>query len=632
MEQLQRTTRSARSSGFVSGLMAIALLELAFPVGAIETRERPSSLHESVCDLGVIDQKVLPALDNAKLLLDARTREAEFLGAPMKIAEPVAVDFDTSNSGRWEDLPDGSHLWRLQIVSVGAEHLNLAFNAFDPGNGARLWIYDHAGEVVHGPYTNRDRSDKGRLFTPLVPGDRIVIELHVPAGGKEDTEMRVGAVNHGFRDIDSKQGSCNNDVVCPEGDPWRSEIRSVARYTIGGFTLCSGQLVNNTALDGRPLFLSANHCGINPANDDSLVVYWNYESPNCGDLSGGSLAENQTGSTFLASYFPSDFVLVELSEPPDQFGVYYSGWNVGGGTPQAAVAIHHPGGDEKAISFDEDPLTRVDIGYGGDTHWEVGNWEDGTTEGGSSGACIWDPTDGLCVGVLTGGFASCTVIDFDVFGSLDVGWEGGGTSDTRLKDWLDPLSIGVTSLAGFGQIPSLAIQGPPGGLIGQQLSYDAVPTGFVPDERSYTWSIEGLMVDTGPTITVSFPELGMKDLEVRHPSSEGIGRKTVMIVADPLVEVHGPPTTIVGKLTELVAVPIGCPEEADGWSWTATGVSFIDGPAVTLRFGTPGLEIVSVSHPSCPAVGSTTIEILDTAIFADGFESGTTSAWLLTVP
>ena len=136
-------------------------------------------------------------------------------------------------------------------------------------------------------------------------------------------------------------------------------------------------------------------------------------------------------------------------------------------------------------------MTKVDIGRGGDTHWEVGNWEDGTTEPGSSGACIWDPNDGLCVGVLTGGIASCTTIGYDVFGSLDVGWESGSTAAARLKDWLDPLDSGVTSLAGsgFGQSAALEIQGPAGGLIGEYLSYDAVAPGCNPDDRPYNWSM-----------------------------------------------------------------------------------------------------------------------------------------------
>lgn len=166
-------------------------------------------------------------------------------------------------------------------------------------------------------------------------------------------------------------------------------------------------------------------------------------------LSGGSRADNQSGAIFRAAHDPSDFVLFELTQQPDPgFNVYFSGWNVTGVTPQSAVGIHHPSLDEKAISFDNDPLTGVNIGSGGVTHWRVGNWEDGTTEPGSSGSGLWDPADRLIVGVLTGGFASCYVIDADYYGMLSVAWDGGGTSASRLRDWLDPIASGVGTLQG----------------------------------------------------------------------------------------------------------------------------------------------------------------------------------------
>jgi len=37
-------------------------------------------------------------------------------------------------------------------------------------------------------------------------------------------------------------------------------------------------------------------------------------------------------------------------------------------------------------------------------------------------------------------------------GKLSIGWEGGGTPETRLRDWLDPLESGATSLQGLNQL------------------------------------------------------------------------------------------------------------------------------------------------------------------------------------
>jgi len=442
-----------RASTFSILTALTMVLTLLHPVYATAASS-PVSASETVLALSKVNVHQMPRIENSSLVAEAERREASRIGVPYHFAHPFDVDLDINETGTWEILADGSTLWRLRVVSTSAKHINLGFSQFELPKGAELWIYNAGGDHVGGPYTNDNRSKKGTLFTPVIPGDDIVIEVHVPKGAQGSLAVKVGFVNHGFRSITKPfQGACNNDVICPEGDPWGDQISSVARFSIGGSTLCTGQLINNTSLDRTPYFLSADHCGVTTGNAHSVVVYWNYESPVCGDLSGGSLDQNQSGATFIASHFSSDTNLIVLDqEPLPEYGVDYGGWNVSDNIPQSSVSIHHPGGGEKAISFDEDPLTDADIGYGGNTHWEVGNWEDGTTEGGSSGSCLWDTSDGLCVGVLTGGFASCSVISSDFYGKLSIGWEGGGTPESRLRDWLDPLDSGATSLQGLNQL------------------------------------------------------------------------------------------------------------------------------------------------------------------------------------
>lgn len=217
--------------------------------------------------------------------------------------------------------------------------------------------------------------------------------------------------------------------------------------------LCTGQLFNTTAEDGTPYMLTAEHCVENASQAASVVAFWNYESPTCGSLSGGSLIQNQSGATLVSLWEwrdGSDFSLILLDETPDPlFGVYYSGWDATGNIPVGSVGIHHPSGDEKAISFNDDPLDKVNY-YGFGSHqWRIDQWEDGTTEGGSSGSCIFDPGNKLCVGTLTGGIASCTnPSGYDIYGRMDAHWTGDGTSAGRLSDWLDPLGTGTLTLGG----------------------------------------------------------------------------------------------------------------------------------------------------------------------------------------
>jgi|CXWL01.1.fsa_nt_gi hypothetical protein len=415
----------------------------------------PTSFRAAVQPLARVAREQLPPVD-AKALAAEDAFGKDF-GLPERFAVPIATSLTPDNSGTWETLPDGSWLWRLRLGSPGALSLNLAFDRFSLPASAKLWFYNPSRAQVQGPYTRADRSRHGRLYTPVVLGDEAVVELHVAAADVRRVRLTIGQVNYGYRGFDSlaKSGSCNIDVVCSQGNAWRDQIRAVARYSIDGQFLCSGTLVNNTAGDLRPLFLSAFHCDVTSANDDTVVVYWNYQSPNCGQQGGGSLAQNQAGSTLRASFRSSDLLLFELSRKPDTgFNVYYAGWDATGARPASTVAIHHPNGDEKAITFDHDPpgdmANPIINGATALTHWKVFDYEQGTTEQGSSGSCIFDEASKKCIGTLSGGTASCTVTDgFDGWGKVSVHWDGGGSSSSRLRDWLDPVNGGNTrTLAG----------------------------------------------------------------------------------------------------------------------------------------------------------------------------------------
>jgi hypothetical protein len=130
------------------------------------------------------------------------------------------------------------------------------------------------------------------------------------------------------------------------------------------------------------------------------------------------------------------------------------------------VAIHHPNCDEKAISFNHDPITVTSyLGEstpGDGTHWRIDEWEDGTTEPGSSGSGIWDPNHRL-VGQLHGGYASCTSITSDWYGRLSKSWNGGASDNTRLRTWLDPQGTGVLVKDGVDPQASSVEEGTPSG-------------------------------------------------------------------------------------------------------------------------------------------------------------------------
>jgi len=438
MDQFLTPTRGLR--------IVILLVALVATNGTLLARERslPPSFTKSASlrPLAQLAREVAPRPDIEAILAEEATRQGDGKAVTQQFAAPQELPLSFADAATWETLPQGGRLARLRLAAQGALSINLTFSRFELSQGAGLWIYSLDGQQVHGPFRAADAKE-GRLWTPIIVGQEVVVEVLVPEEGSANLELE--AVNYGFRVFGSvplKQSGCHIDVICPEGDPYRDQIRSVGRYTLNGILICTGTLINNTSLDRKPLFLSAEHCGITTDNAPSIVVYWNYQSPVCGALSGGSLADNQAGSKLLARSLVSDFALVELDEEPDDsFDVYYAGWDAIGAVPQKVVAIHHPTLDEKALSFENDPLVSEDIGTGGQTHWKVRDWDLGSTQGGSSGACIFDQASKRCVGTLTGGFASCSNNLEDYFGKMSRHWLGGGTNTSRLSTWLDPQGL-----------------------------------------------------------------------------------------------------------------------------------------------------------------------------------------------
>lgn len=392
------------------------------------------------------------------LLAEDEAEEAK--DVPFRFGYPYEVAYDMTNSGTWETLTDGSRLWRLRIECPGAYSINLVYRMFWMPPGAKFYIYNEDRSHVIGAFTERNNKEYGEFATAPVRGAVSILEYYEPAGTPEQGLLSIQRIVHAYRDIFAlaadkeaagfgSSGACNNNVNCPEGALWQDEKRSVAMIlTSGGFRLCTGALVNNVREDLTPYFLTANHC---LGGEATWIFMFNYEAPACSNVDGPTWM-TVSGSIRRANYNNSDFALLELLEqPPDSYNVYYAGWSaVNVAAASGVVGIHHPAGDIKKISFDYDAVVSANYaGSSGGSHWRVVAWNDGTTEGGSSGSPLFDSVTHRIVGQLHGGTASCASITSDYYGKVAMSWTGGGTSSTRLSDWLDPDNSGILQVDGL---------------------------------------------------------------------------------------------------------------------------------------------------------------------------------------
>jgi hypothetical protein len=418
----------------VAALSTTASAQLSFgglPPSAYDARlQAPDAAVQTVS---------MPAVDVERLLFEDENREK--VGA-FRFGDELAVHLTPGNSGSWTELENGDRVWRLRIESEGAYSLSLIFDEFELPPGAELYAYDDARETVYGQY-NQANNKANRMFAiqPL-PGDALTLEYFEPARVTAPGALTVGTVVHDYRDVfqlvddlgkaagtPKAAGACNNDVNCPVGAPWQDQVRSVVAIFIGG-GLCSGSMINNTAQNGDQLFMTANHCG----SISNAVFRFNYEKSGCGT---GTAPTNQTvqGSTLLKTNSTYDYRLARLNQTiPAAYNVFLEGWDRTDSVPSDTIAIHHPQVGPKKISFDYDPPSKSGL------DWRINQWDDGVTEGGSSGSPLYSD-EGLFIGALYGGQATCSFPFNDYYPRL-------GGYFSAISQWLDPLGTGQGTLSG----------------------------------------------------------------------------------------------------------------------------------------------------------------------------------------
>lgn len=426
--------------------LLILLLSLAWPLCGAHAATLPLS---SVAEYRLPPTAVAAGIETGK-------------SDSLQFAATVPVNLGVGD-GSWDEPVPGIARWRLRLHSEDALSLSLRLESLRLPPGAALSYSGTQGEDIQGPFRSEAN---GVLWLPLVRGDQAVLEATMPDAARDQFALHIAEAFHGYRGflpgdgVGAKgqfgnSGSCNVNAVCEESR-WGPQTRSVVLLTLNNSALCTGTLINNVRQDGRPLILTANHCGIRGSNVTNVRAYFNVQKATCSSVANGPVNQNIAARRFLARDENSDFTLIELANaPPASFNVFYAGWDARSGIiPQSGSSIHHPAGDDKKISLfnsaarsvENQPIGSGSNGFSVDA-WEV-RWISGTTQQGSSGAALWNQ-DGRAVGMLSGGDAACTNLNGpDYFGRLDRAWTAGSDCGQQLKAQVDPDNIGTLALNG----------------------------------------------------------------------------------------------------------------------------------------------------------------------------------------
>lgn len=394
---------------------------------------------------------LLPKIDN---LLEQKQDSIRNASSGLKkyyFAKSIETSINIYKYGEWQILPSGDKIWQIKINSENAYGLCLILNDYLLPTGSKLYVYSSDKKQIIGAFTSQNNNDNGILALQDIYSDEVIIEYNEPANVDFKGNFTISSIGHIYKRTKDgefgKSASCEVDINCPQGADWQNEKHSVVRIGItegSNVYYCSGVLINNVKKDGMPYILTANHCINNQTLANNSVFYFNYESPTCKGADG-KVYQSLSSAWLVATPKDAgiDFALLKLKEiPTAEYKPFYVGWDINTNASLYSVVIHHPEGDVKKISIDTDNGTSgsyvsSDTDYLPNTHWNIGNWEVGATEGGSSGAPLFNQKK-MLVGTLTGGLAVCGNPVDDYFSKFSAAWATYPNMDEQLKHWLDP--------------------------------------------------------------------------------------------------------------------------------------------------------------------------------------------------
>jgi len=273
------------------------------------------------------------------------------VGFARALAEPLALRYDATRfaarigrragGGVVARMTNGDWVWGTSVEVAAAKGLRLELAEVNLPAGTRLWTYALGGEAR--AFDLRLLRGDGTLISPPVSGDRIYLEVELPAGSIAAGQgFRIRRVHELLIDFVGEStakpsipraDSCLQNGECFDaGDfPGIANARNgVFQYLFddGGLTYtCSGALIgDNDPTTLQPWLLTAHHCLGSQDSALSLAARFFFRYSSCGSGSG-SYAPGPLGADLVATSPTTDVTLARAVDAGDiPAGATYLAW------------------------------------------------------------------------------------------------------------------------------------------------------------------------------------------------------------------------------------------------------------------------------------------------------------------
>ncbi|NJO86823.1 MAG: hypothetical protein HC821_01850 [Lewinella sp.] len=309
----------------------------------------------------------LPEPDLAALRLADEKRPRNLFAAPLPL------DISPANAGSWVNNNGVNGRWECHFHLASTAGLALYFDQLQLPAGGQLFLRNAQGQ--QGPFTQANVSEHGLLFTGFLPGNTVTLVYEGPVWPANHDPFHCWRADHVYKPeyYDSSKrlldfgtaNACHLNANCPLGDGWEDQKRGTARIIVvvaEGAGYCSGNLINNTAANGRPYLLTGLHC---QAGFTPLYDLWRFDfgfrAPACATPNNAPTFTSYSGALFRASWEASDFLLLELTDPTfNAVNHFFAGWDRSDGPVSGAtIAFHHPMGDLQKLGFSPNSATII---------------------------------------------------------------------------------------------------------------------------------------------------------------------------------------------------------------------------------------------------------------------------------